>query len=578
MFKLMKARMSGWQVLGALLFMVAQVTAQLYLPNLTADIVNKGIATGNVGYIWETGGRMLLVTGLFILAAVGNVFLASRASQKLGQNLRSDLFHKVLFYSNDQFDAIGTSSLITRTTNDVMQIQNVTMMMLRMMIMAPITLVGASFLAYQKDAYLTRIFVVVIPILVIVMGVVMFFAVPLFRKMQTKTDRLNLVFREGLTGVRVIRPFRRDKFEQNRFDVANKDYTHNARMVFSIMAVMFPLVTMIMSGTNVGIVYFGAQRIASQSLETGNMIAFLTYAMQILMSFMMLSMVFFFVPRAQASATRINQVLDAETTVKSPAAPTAPAQPEASLQFDNVQFRYAQAEDPALTGVDFKMHKGQTVAVIGGTGSGKTTLVNLIPRFYDVEKGSVNVDGTDVRQWDLADLHEHVAFVPQKSVLFRGTIRSNMQYGNENATDDEMWHALDIAQATEFVKGLPDGLDAVVEQGGNNFSGGQKQRLAIARALVKKASIYVFDDSLSALDFKTEADLRHALHEDPQMQESVTVIVGQRVSSVADADTIIVLDSGKMVGRGTHQELLANNETYQEIVSSQIRKGDTHHE
>lgn len=578
MFKLMKARMSGWQILGALLFMTGQVIAQLYLPNLTADIVNNGIAAGNIGYIWSTGGRMLLVTAVFITMAVGNVFLASRASQKLGQNLRSDLFRKVMFYSNDQFDAIGTSSLITRNTNDVMQIQNVTMMMLRMMIMAPITLIGASFLAYQKDAYLTRIFLVVIPLLVIVMGVVMFFAVPLFRKMQTKTDRLNLIFREGLTGVRVIRAFRQDEFEQNRFDVANKDYTHNARMVFSIIAVMFPLVTLIMSGTNVGIVWFGAQRIAQQSMETGNMIAFITYAMQILMSFMMLAMVFFFVPRAQASATRINQVLDAETTLKSPAQPTAPATPEAELQFDNVQFRYAQAENPALVGVDFRMTKGQTVAVIGGTGSGKTTLVNLIPRFYDVEKGSVNVNGTDVRKWDLAALHEHVAFVPQKSMLFRGTIRSNMQYGNEHATDDEIWHALDIAQATEFVKGLPAGLDAIVEQGGNNFSGGQKQRLAIARALVKKASIYVFDDSFSALDFKTDANLRHALKEDPQMQDSVVVIVGQRVSTVADADTIIVLHSGKMVGRGTHSELMANNTTYQEIVSSQIRKGDTTNE
>ncbi|KRL14280.1 ABC transporter transmembrane region family protein [Schleiferilactobacillus perolens DSM 12744] len=570
--------MSIWAILGAILFMTGQVVANLFLPNLTADIVNKGIANGDVNYIWQTGMRMLLVTLVAVLSATGNVFLASRASQQLGQKLRSDLYHKVLYYSNDQFDQIGTSSLITRTTNDVVQIQNVTMMMLRMMIMAPITLVGASFLAYSKDAYLTRIFLVVIPVLVIVMGGTMFFAVPLFKKMQTKTDRLNLIFREGLTGVRVIRAFRRDAFEQNRFDVANKDYTQNARRVFSIIAVLFPLVTLIMSGTNIGIVWFGAQRIASQSMETGNMIAFITYAMQILMSFMMLAMVFFFVPRAQASATRINQVLDAKTTLTSPTQTKEQKSATASLDFNNVQFRYAQAENPALTGVDFHAATGQTVAIIGGTGSGKTTLVNLISRFYDVEKGDVDVNGTDVRSWDLSDLHRHVAFVPQKSVLFRGTIRSNMLYGNEQATDEQIWHALDIAQATEFVKGLSAGLDAVVEQGGNNFSGGQKQRLAIARALVKPASIYVFDDSFSALDFKTDANLRAALHHDTQMQQSVVVIVGQRVSTVADADTIIVLDSGKMVGRGTHQELLANNKTYQEIVSSQIRKGETHHE
>jgi ATP-binding cassette subfamily B protein len=578
MIKLMKSRMSIWAILGAILFMTGQVVANLFLPNLTADIVNKGIANGDVNYIWQTGMRMLLVTLVAVLSATGNVFLASRASQQLGQKLRSDLYHKVLYYSNDQFDQIGTSSLITRTTNDVVQIQNVTMMMLRMMIMAPITLVGASFLAYSKDAYLTRIFLVVIPVLVIVMGGTMFFAVPLFKKMQTKTDRLNLIFREGLTGVRVIRAFRRDAFEQNRFDVANKDYTQNARRVFSIIAVLFPLVTLIMSGTNIGIVWFGAQRIASQSMETGNMIAFITYAMQILMSFMMLAMVFFFVPRAQASATRINQVLDAKTTLTSPTQTEEQKSATASLDFNNVQFRYAQAENPALTGVDFHAATGQTVAIIGGTGSGKTTLVNLISRFYDVEKGDVDVNGTDVRSWDLSDLHRHVAFVPQKSVLFRGTIRSNMLYGNEHATDEQIWHALDIAQATEFVKGLSAGLDAVVEQGGNNFSGGQKQRLAIARALVKPASIYVFDDSFSALDFKTDANLRAALHHDTQMQQSVVVIVGQRVSTVADADTIIVLDSGKMVGRGTHQELLANNKTYQEIVSSQIRKGETHHE
>ncbi|MCT3526459.1 ABC transporter ATP-binding protein [Latilactobacillus curvatus] len=574
MLKLAKKRMSGWAVFGAVLFMTIQVVSNLYLPNLTSDIVNDGIAKGNIDYIWQAGFKMLGFSLISIIAAVCNVYLAARTSQGLGQKLRSDIYRKVINFSHDEMDQVGTSSLITRTTNDVVQIQNVAMMFLRMMIMAPIMLIGASFLAYQKDAQLTSIFLVVLPIMALFIGGVMYFAVPLFKAMQKKTDRINLVFREGLTGVRVIRAFRRDKFEQERFDEANTDYTQNAKKVYSIMSVMFPAMTLIMSGTNIAITWMGGHLIANQAMQVGNLLAFVTYAMQILMSFMMLSMVFVFIPRAQASAVRINEVLDLHTPIEDPATPKTFGDQPASLAFNQVNFRYQNAEHLALENVDFQMTAGQTVAVIGGTGSGKTTLVNLIPRFYDVETGEVTVKGLNVKDVTLHDIHQQVAFVPQKANLFTGTIRENMQYGNPNATDDEIWHALEIAQSKDFVSELEGGLDSHVEQGGGNFSGGQRQRLAIARALVKKAAVYVFDDSFSALDFKTDALLWKALKEDAEIQKSVVVIVGQRVSTVADADTILVLDEGQLVGKGSHAELKANNATYQEIINSQIREGD----
>jgi ATP-binding cassette subfamily B protein len=574
MLKVAKGRMSIWAVCGSVFFMIVQVISSLYLPNLTSDIVNNGVATGDIDYIWRVGAKMAAFALLSVLASVANVYLAARVSQRLGSNLRKDIFRKVINYSHDEMDKVGTSSLITRTTNDVVQIQNVVMMFLRMMIMAPIMLIGASFLAYQKNHTLTMIFLIVIPILIIVMALVMTFAVPLFKAMQQKTDNINLVFREGLTGVRVIRAFRQDKFEQDRFDVVNKDYTNNAVKVFSIMAVMMPVMTLIMSGTNIGITWWGGHLIAQQAMDTGNMIAFMTYAMQILMSFMMLGMIFVFVPRAQASAVRINAVLGQTTTIVNTDAPEKLDGTTPDLRFDQVDFRYQQAENPALSGLDFHVHAGQTLAVIGGTGSGKTSLINLIPRFYDAESGQVLVNGKDVRKLDLDDLRAHVAMVPQKAILFAGTVRDNMRYGNDNATDEQIWHALDIAQSRDFIEANPEGLDYMVEQGGSNFSGGQRQRLAIARALVKDAAIYVFDDSFSALDFKTDANLRAALKADAQISQRVVVIVGQRVSTVADADQIVVLEEGKMVGLGTHTELKANNDTYREIVESQIREGD----
>ncbi|EGP4795997.1 ABC transporter ATP-binding protein [Enterococcus faecium] len=573
MLKIVK-RISLTSAIAAAVFMVIQVLADLYLPTLTSNIIDKGVAQGDVDYIWHTGFVMIGFSLISILAAIANTFFATRESQKLGKQLRTDVYKKSESLTKDAFDKYGTASLITRTTNDVTQIQMVTQMFLRMMINAPITLIGASILAYQKDHQLTKIFLVVIPVMIILIGGIMYFAVPLFKSMQKKTDRLNLVFREGLTGVRVIRAFDKTRFEENRFDLVNKDYTNTAIKVNTIVALMMPMMTLIMSGTNVAITWFGGHYIADMTLEVGNLIAFMTYTMQILISFMMLSAIFIMVPRAQASADRINEVLDEKIGIHDPENPKTVsfAGKEATLAFNHVNYRYHGAEKLALEDIDFQAKSGEIVAIIGGTGSGKTTLVNLIPRLYDIESGSIQINGTDVSEMTQYNLRELMGFVPQKAVLFSGTIRDNMQYGKPDATDEMIWEALEIAQAKDFVSEMEDGLDSHVEQGGGNFSGGQRQRLAIARALVKTADIYVFDDSFSALDFKTDANLRQALK--TNMKECITVLVAQRVSTVMDADMILVLDEGKLVGKGTHEELLATNETYQEIVHSQLREED----
>ncbi|WP_270341504.1 ABC transporter ATP-binding protein [Enterococcus lactis] len=560
MLKIVK-RISLTSAIAAAVFMVIQVLADLYLPTLTSNIIDKGVAQGDVDYIWHTGFVMIGFSLISILAAIANTFFATRESQKLGKQLRTDVYKKSESLTKDAFDKYGMASLITRTTNDVTQIQMVTQMFLRMMINAPITLIGASILAYQKDHQLTKIFLVVIPVMIILIGGIMYFAVPLFKSMQKKTDRLNLVFREGLTGVRVIRAFDKTRFEENRFDLVNKDYTNTAIKVNTIVALMMPMMTLIMSGTNVAITWFGGHYIADMTLEVGNLIAFMTYAMQILISFMMLSAIFIMVPRAQASADRINEVLDEKIGIHDPENPKTVsfAGKEATLAFNHVNYRYHGAEKLALEDIDFQAKSGEIVAIIGGTGSGKTTLVNLIPRLYDIESGSIQINGTDISEMTQYNLRELMGFVPQKAVLFSGTIRDNMQYGKPDATDEMIWEALEIAQAKDFVSEMEDGLDSHVEQGGGNFSGGQRQRLAIARALVKTADIYVFDDSFSALDFKTDANLRQALK--TNMKESITVLVAQRVSTVMDADMILVLDEGKLVGKGTHEELLATNET-----------------
>lgn len=573
MVKLMRRNLDWWAVITATIFLGFQVVCDLSLPNLTSNLINNGVAKGNVEYIWQIGLQMLGLTLVGIFAAAGNVYFASTQAQKMGARLRGKIFKKVLSFGNYEMDKFGSSSLITRTTNDVMQIQNVTIMMLRMMIMAPLMLIGASVMAYFNEKRLTSIFLVSIPILLIAIGCAMYFAVPLFQKLQKQIDRINLIFREGLTGVRVIRAFRQDKFEQERFDRANKDYTETGIKVFSIVSLMFPIMTLVLNVTNMGIIWFGARLIANHEMQVGNLVAFMTYASMILFSFMMLSMIFVLIPRAEVAAKRINAVLEIENSINDAESEIGRDSDkiQASLEFKNVSFRYRGAEDLALDNLSVDVKAGETLAIIGGTGSGKSTLINLIPRLYDVNSGEVLVDGNDVRKYSLHDLHDKVAFVQQKAVLFKGTIRSNLLIGNPEATEEDMWKALEIAQAKDFISDLPDGLDAVVEQGGDNFSGGQKQRLAIARAIIKPASIYVFDDSFSALDFKTDAKLRLALRQDERISKAIIVIVAQRISTVTGADHIVVLDEGKVVGQGTHKELLADNTTYQEIVESQMK-------
>ncbi|MCW3763763.1 ABC transporter ATP-binding protein/permease [Weissella confusa] len=576
MIRIARKNLALWATIGAVFFLLIQVSCDLYLPTVTADLVNRGIVQKDMGVIWNEGIKMLIVAAIGLVAAGLNVYFAATQSMKVGEKLRSQIYHKVLRFSNREMDEFGDSSLITRSTNDIVQIQNVMVQMLRMMLQSPVMLVAACVLAYVREPQLTKVFFISLPILAIIVMAVMYFAVPLFKSIQKKTDRINLIFREGLTGVRVIRAFRQEEREQNRFKKANEDYTQTGIKAFTIVSTLFPVVTLILGMTNVAIILLGGHLVANMSMQVGDLIAFMTYATQIMISFMMLSMIFVFVPRASASATRVNAVLDQPISIHN-----APEKDQekisitqpASLEFKNVDFRFHGAERLALHDLNFKVTAGQTLAIIGGTGSGKSALVNLIPRLFDIESGEIKVDGVPVKKLSQHNLHEVISITQQQAVLFSGTIRSNLQFGYEEATDKEMWHALEIAQAADFVR-EEGGLDAVVEQNGSNFSGGQRQRLAIARTIIKPASIYVFDDSFSALDFETDAKLRAALVKDPQIQRAVTVIVAQRISTVVDADQIIVLDEGRVVGQGTHQELKAHNETYQQIIKSQVEKGD----
>ena len=576
MIRIARKNLAFWATIGAVFFLLIQVSCDLYLPTVTADLVNRGIVQKDMGVIWNEGIKMIIVAAIGLVAAGLNVYFAATQSMKVGEKLRSQIYHKVLRFSNREMDEFGDSSLITRSTNDIVQIQNVMVQMLRIMLQSPVMLVAACVLAYVREPQLTKVFFISLPVLAIIVMAVMYFAVPLFKSIQKKTDRINLIFREGLTGVRVIRAFRQEDWEQNRFKKANEDYTQTGIKAFTIVSTLFPVVTLILGMTNVAIILLGGHLVANMSMQVGDLIAFMTYATQIMISFMMLSMIFVFVPRASASATRVNAVLDQPISIHN-----APEKDQekisinqpASLEFKNVDFRFHGAERLALHDLNFKVTAGQTLAIIGGTGSGKSALVNLIPRLFDIESGEIKVDGVPVKKLSQHNLHEVISITQQQAVLFSGTIRSNLQFGYEEATNKEMWHALEIAQAADFVR-EEGGLDAVVEQNGSNFSGGQRQRLAIARTIIKPASIYVFDDSFSALDFETDAKLRAALAKDPQIQRAVTVIVAQRISTVVDADQIIVLEEGRVVGQGTHQELKAHNETYQQIIKSQVEKGD----
>jgi ATP-binding cassette subfamily B protein len=557
--------------LGAsVVLIVLQTLSQLYLPTLTADIVDNGIARKNVGYIVSTGEVMLVITIGGMIASIAAAFLSSRVAAGFGRDVRAKLFARVETFSLHEFDRFGTATLITRTTNDVTQVQMVTLIILRMMVAAPIMAIGGIILALRQDRPLTLVLAVALPILVTVIVLIARAAIPLFRLMQTKLDRLNLVMREGLTGSRVIRAFNRTEYQTHRFDEANADVMDNAIRANRIVAFLMPSMMLIMNLTSVAILWFGAIRINSGGMQVGALIAFTQYAMQIMFSFLMVSMLFVMVPRAAASADRINAVLETEPEITDPPHPVVPAIASSPyiVEFSDVTFSYPGAEQPALSHISFGAGPGEVTAIIGGTGSGKSTLVELIPRFYDVNGGAVLVDGVDVRAMSQPALRERISLVPQQTVLFSGTIVDNIRYGNQDASDDEVTRAAEIAQADEFISGLSDGLQAVVAQGGSNFSGGQKQRLSIARAVVREPEIYIFDDSFSALDFKTDARLRAALKQ--ETNDATVLIVAQRVATVMDADRIVVLDDGRIAGIGTHRELMRTSEVYREIVASQL--------
>ncbi|MET3287632.1 UNVERIFIED_CONTAM: ATP-binding cassette subfamily B multidrug efflux pump [Brevibacillus sp. OAP136] len=556
------------QVAVILLLIFLQSFAELFLPTLMSDIVDIGVVKGDFPYILKIGAFMLLVAAAGALCSVGASFLSAKSTAGFGKILRSKVFSRVESFSLHEVDKIGTASLITRTTNDITQVQQVLTMMLRMMVMAPMMCIGGIVMAVTKDAKLSLVFVVVIPVLVGAIFLVVRKGIPLFRVMQGKLDKLNLVVREGLIGIRVIRSFNRLDYEKKRFTEANSGVTDTAIKVNKIMAALMPTMMLVMNVSIIAIVWFGAIRIDNGHMQVGDLMAFIQYAMQILFSLIMVSMMFVMIPRAQASAVRINEVLEMEPDITDSADVKEVGRSHGLIEFKDVVFNYPGAEKPALSGISFTAKPGEVTAIIGGTGSGKTTLISLIPRFYDIDSGSLLVDGVDVREMAQDALRQKIGFVPQKAVLFTGTIADNIRYGKKAATDEEVWHAASIAQASGFIAEMKDGYDSMIAQGGTNVSGGQKQRLSIARALVRKADIYVFDDSFSALDFKTDALLRQALR--TETADSTVLIVAQRVSTVMDADQIIVLDEGKIAGIGTHKELMANCEVYQEIVSSQL--------
>lgn len=545
-----------------------QAMANLYLPNLMADIIDKGIVNKDIGYIWRTGGWMGLVTVGGTLCAVIGIFFSSQVATGFGKIVRAKLFTHVQQFSLHEFDTVSTASLITRTTNDTTQVQQVLVIILNMMITAPITLVGGIILALNQDVGLSVVFVVMIPVLVLVIALIMSQAIPLFQKMQVKLDKLNLILDEGLTGVRVVRAFDRVKYEEKRFDEANGDLTDVAVRVNRIVAFMMPIMMLILNVSSVSILWFGGIRIDNGNMQLGALIAFLQYAMQILFALMMVSMMFIMLPRAAASATRINEVLAVKPEIKDAEQVKRAEELRGHVEFQDVTFSYPGAEEPALSNITFSARPGQVTAIIGGTGAGKSTLISLIPRFYDIDSGHILVDGVDLRELSQEHLREKIGFVPQKAVLFSGTINENIRYGKEDASDEEIRHAAAVAQASEFISEMKDGFDSAIAQGGTNVSGGQKQRLSIARALVRRPEIYIFDDSFSALDFKTDAKLRSALKE--ETQESTVLIVAQRVSTVMDADQIIVLDEGRIAGIGTHRELMRTCDVYHEIVASQL--------
>ena len=563
----------GSLLLVAILLLI-QAVGTLFLPDLNAEIINNGIAKGDNDYIVRTGALMLGVTLLLGVASILAVYWGAKASMGFGRDVRTAIFRKVESFSQVEVNHFGPASLITRNTNDVQQVQTVVFLALTALISAPILAIGGVIMAIRQDIPLSGLLIVILPIMGLVIGLVMSRAIPLFRAMQVKLDRINQVMRETLSGVRVIRAFVRTDHEERRFDVVNVDLFNTSIRVNRLFALMIPAMTGIVNLSLVAVMWFGALRVDSGAMPIGNLTAFLQYLMQILFAVLMAVIMFVFVPRAAVSAGRIQEVLEADLSVRDPEQPVTPAklaQP-GLVEFRDVEFGYPGAETPVLFGLTFEARPGQTTAIVGSTGSGKSTLVNLIPRFYDVTGGAVLVDGVDVRAMRQADVWQRTGVIPQKAFLFSGTVASNLRFGDESATDDELWHALDIAQARDFVTAMEGGLEALIMQGGANLSGGQRQRLAIARALVKRAEIYIFDDSFSALDFSTDARLRAALARN--LGGATVIIVAQRVGTIMKADRIIVMDAGRIVASGTHAELMESSQTYREIVYSQLSESE----
>lgn len=550
------------------LFQLIGTLANLYLPSLNAKIIDEGVAKADIDYIWRTGGIMLAISLVQVVCTITAVYFGARTAMAYGRDVRAAIFDKVLSFSAREVNHFGAPSLITRNTNDVQQVQMLVLMTCTMLVAAPITMVGGVIMALRENAGLAWLILVAVPVLAISVGLIVTRLGPLFRKMQDRIDTVNRVLREQITGIRVVRAFVREPYEVDRFARANDDLTDIALRLGRLFALMFPTVMLIMNLSSAAVIWFGGHRVAAGTMQIGQMTAFLTYLIQILMSVMMATFLLMIAPRAAVSAERIGDVLGTESSVVLPTNPVTTTTEHGVVRFENAEFTYPGAEEPVLRDITFTAEAGKTTAVIGSTGAGKTTLISLIPRLFDRTGGRVTVDGVEVSELDADLLWEKVGLVPQRPFLFSGTVASNLRYGNPDATDEELWHALRVAQAADFVAEMPGGLDAPISQGGGNVSGGQRQRLSIARALVKKPEIYVFDDSFSALDVTTDARLREALKS--ETADAAVIIVGQRVSTIADADQIIVLEDGRIVGIGTHDQLLETSPTYAEIVDSQL--------
>nr|WP_202460009.1 ABC transporter ATP-binding protein [Streptomyces sp. SID1328] len=549
-----------------------QTSATLYLPTLNAHIIDNGVVEGDTGYILTFGALMIGISLVQVVCNIGAVYFGARTASALGRDLRGAVFDRVQSFSSRELGHFGAPSLITRTTNDVQQVQMLVLMTFTLMVSAPIMCVGGIVLALGLDVPLSAVLIAVVPVLGICVMLIVRRLRPLFRSMQARLDTVNRVLREQITGNRVIRAFVRDEYEQGRFGKANGDLTEMQLATGRMLALMFPMVMTVVNVSSIAVVWFGAHRIDSGGMQIGDLTAFLAYLMQIVMSVMMATFMFMMVPRAEVCAERIQEVLDTESSVVPPAAPVTELRGRGHLEIRNAGFRYPGAEEPVLRSIDLVARAGETTAVIGSTGSGKSTLLGLVPRLFDATEGEVLVDGVDVREADPALLARTVSLVPQKPYLFAGTVGSNLRYGKPDATDEELWAALETAQAKEFVERLEGGLEAPISQGGTNVSGGQRQRLAIARTLVQRPEIYLFDDSFSALDYATDAALRAALGR--ETADATVVIVAQRVATIRDADRIIVLDEGRVVGSGRHHELMAGNQTYREIVLSQLTEAE----